>query len=95
MTQQNGPYRFTVLPRPAPLSGWRFRSYETVPGGEEIECEGAIFPSDSADGGELARLAALTAGEAWLASQPNPEYRDGEHYMLLRFAQDAAARIGD
>lgn len=94
MTQQNGPYRFTVMPRPAPLSGWRLRGYETIPG-EEVECHGAVFHSDGADAGEQAHIAALNAGEVWLASQPNPEYRDGEHYMLLRFAQDAATKIGD
>lgn len=94
MTQQNGPYRFIVSPCPAPFGGWRLRCYETTPKDEEIECHGALFPSDGADGEEQARIAALNAGETWLADQPNPEYRDGEHYMLLRFAQDAAAKIG-
>ncbi len=94
MTQQNGPYRFTVLLRPAPLSGWRLRCYETIPG-EEVECHGTTFPSDGAGESEQARIAALNAGEAWLASQPNPTHRDGEHYMLLRFAQDAATKTGE
>ena len=94
MTQQDGPYRFTVSPRPA-NDGWRLRCYEATPKGEEIEADGSIFPSDGADASEQARAAALSAGEAWLARQPNPEHRDGEHYMLLLFARDAAAKIGE
>ena len=47
MTEEtNGPYRFTLLPRRAEIGGgWRFRAYETMPGGEEMEVSGGIFPA--------------------------------------------------
>lgn len=46
MTEEiSGPYRFTVRPRPTEIGGgWRFRAYETIPGGEEVEVAGGIFP---------------------------------------------------
>jgi hypothetical protein len=41
-----GPYRFTLRPRLTEIGGgWRFRAYETMPGGEEVEVSGGIFPT--------------------------------------------------
>lgn len=47
MTEEmNGPYRFTVCSRPLEIGGgWRFRAYETMPGGEEVEIGGGVFPA--------------------------------------------------
>jgi hypothetical protein len=100
-----GPYRFTVCPRPVEIGGgWRFRAYETMPGGEEVEIAGGIFPAEDnpsqpgptpAGANGPAHAQALAAAHEWLASMPRPEHRDGEHYMLGCFARDAAARLGD
>jgi len=95
MTEEiRGPYRFTVQLRPVELGGWRLRAYETLPGGEELEVQGNIFPAPNGDSA-AAYEQAVAAGHAWLAGMPKPEHRDAEHYMMGYFARDAAARIGD
>lgn len=72
MTEEiNGPYRFTVRPRPTELGGgWRFRAYETMPGGTEVEIDGGIFPAAVASvqpdkpAGELASAGPVMPGSA-------------------------------
>jgi len=95
MTEEiSGPYRFTVLPRPAALGGWRLRAYEILPNGTELEVHGGIFPAQNTDHA-AAYEQAVAAGHDWVASMPKPEFRDAEHYMLGYVARDAAARLGD
>ena len=94
MEEIKGPYRFTILPRPAEIGGgWRLRAYETLSGETELEVKGGIFPAQRDD--HAAYEQALAAGHEWLATMPKPEHRDAEHYMLGYFARDAAARLGD
>ena len=94
--QANGPDRIAVVRRPAEIGGgWRLHGYEAYPGrDEEIEAHRAIF-APGADGDDWAWQAAIAKGQAWLAEQPRPEYRDGEHYMLGLFARDGAVRVGE
>lgn len=88
--QANGPYRFTVEPRSAELGGgWRLHGYELLGSGEELEVHRELFPAP-------AQLeTAIQAGSTWLAEQPDPRFRDGEHYMLGYVCRDRALRVGE
>jgi hypothetical protein len=94
--QASGPYRIAVVRRMAEAGGgWRLHGYEAYPGrDEEIEVHRSTF-APGTDGDDGAWHAAVAEGQAWLAKQPRPEYRDGEHYMLGLFARDAAVRVGE
>jgi hypothetical protein len=70
MTEEiTGPYRFTVKPRPAELGGgWRLRAYELIPGREEMEVHGGIFPAAASSAqassmGAAGPAAALPGGD--------------------------------
>jgi hypothetical protein len=90
----SGPYRFTVLPRAVEIGGgWRVRAYETMPGGEEVEMHGGIFPGEGDK--EVAYAQALAEAQEWLANMPKPEHRYSEHYMMGHFSRSAAAKLGE
>lgn len=89
MTEETtGPYRFTVRPRAAEIGGgWRFRAYETMPGGEEVEIAGGIFPAE----GHPSRTG-YPAGE-YVPTGPAPAAADVAYTQALAAAREWQASM--
>lgn len=90
MTEEtNGPYRFTVRPRPTEIGGgWRFRAYEIMPGGEEVEISGGIFPAVG-----NASWPGYPAGEDALAGPVSPGDADSAYSQALAAAHEWLASL--